>query len=84
MLVTPREFYEREAKSIIKNRREEKDLSYRELAERLTRFGVVVSERILINRLNRGRYSFTFALQLLAALDVEVLRVPRPPAKPKK
>lgn len=82
--MTPREFYEREAKSIIKNRREEKDLSYRDLAERLNRFGVVISERILINRLNRGRYSFTFALQLLAALDVEVLRVPRPPAKPKK
>jgi len=82
--VTPREFYEREAKSIIKNRREEKDLSYRDLAERLKRFGVVISERILINRLNRGRYSFTFALQLLAALDVDVFRVPKPPAKPKK
>ncbi len=75
----PREFYEARAKSIIKELREEKDLSYKELARRLEAQGVVIDDRVLINRINRGGFSFAFALQLLAAMGAESVDVPRPP-----
>lgn len=31
----------------------------------------------LINRINRGRFTFTFALQVLAALGVKSVQVPQ-------
>jgi hypothetical protein len=73
-----REFYEARAKSIIKDLREGRQLSYRDLAERLNAMGVRIDERILINRINRGSFSFAFALQLLAAMDADTISVPRP------
>lgn len=41
----------------------------------------------LINRINRGRFTFTFALQVLAALGVKSIPIPqlgqpKPPDKP--
>lgn len=80
----PREFYEARAKSIIKELREERDLSYKELARRLEAQGVVIDDRVLINRINRGGFSFAFALQLLAAMGAESVEVPRPPRGPVK
>ncbi|MBX3657963.1 MAG: hypothetical protein KF740_05985 [Ramlibacter sp.] len=72
-------FYETEARELIKRIRREKDVPYWRLAENLSALGVEMEEQALINRVNRGRYSFAFALQLLAALGVETLEVPRPP-----
>ena len=75
----PRDFYEARAKSIIKDLREDKNLSYKELARRLEAQGVVIDDRVLINRINRGGFSFAFALQLLAAMGAESVDVPRLP-----
>jgi hypothetical protein len=72
-----REFYEARAKSIIKDLREQRQMSYKELARRLTAMGLPTDERILINRVNRGNYSFAFALQLLAAMDEDTVTVPK-------
>ena len=72
-----REFYESRAKTIVKDLREQRQLSYRDLALRLAAIGIRVNERILINRINRGSFSFAFALQLLAAMDAESVSVPR-------
>lgn len=74
----PREFYEAQAKSIIKDLREDKGLSYKEHARRLESGGVHMDVQVLINRVNQGRFSFAFALQLLSAMGVEGLDVPRP------
>ena len=81
--MSKREYYEARAKAIIKDLREEKHLSYKELATLLDmkREG---SEQVLINRINRGRFTFAFALQLLAAMDVQTLPIPRPPKPPTK
>ena len=81
----PREFYEGRAKSLIKDLREDKGLSYKELARRLESEGVHMDVQVLINRVNQGKYSFVFALQLLAAMGVETLDVPKPrTAKPER
>ena len=71
-----RRFYELQARDLIKQLREDKDLTYTELQRRLTAHGVVIENQVLINKINRGRYSFTFALQVLAAMDVLTLKVP--------
>lgn len=72
-------FYETEARELIKRIRRDKGVPYWKLAESLSESGVDMDVQALINRVNRGNYSFAFALQLLAALGVETLEVPRPP-----
>ena len=72
----PRLFYEKQARDLIKRAREEKQLTYAQLAELLTAHGAVLEERALINKINRGRFTFAFALQVMAALDMVVLKVP--------
>ena len=71
-----RRFYELQARNLIKQLREDKDLTYTQLQRRLTAHGVVIENQVLINKINRGSYSFTFALQVLAAMDVTTLKVP--------
>jgi hypothetical protein len=75
--MSDRNFYEARAKSILKDLREEKQISYKDLARRLEAHGVVMDVQALINRVNKGKFSFTFALQVLAALGVEQLEIPR-------
>jgi hypothetical protein len=72
-----REFYEARAKALIKELRESRDMSYADLALRLQSYGVVMSERVLINRINRGTFTFSFALMVLAALNGEMVEVPK-------
>ncbi len=84
--MSPRALYEARAKSLVKELREEKQVSYEKLAERLVAYGVRMETQTLINRINRGRYTFTFALQVLAALGVKSIPIPqlgqpKPPEK---
>lgn len=73
-----REFYEARAKALIKELRDRRDMSYADLALKLQAHGVHVSERVLINRINRGAFNFAFALAVLDALGAEVLALPKP------
>ena len=73
----PRDFYEARAKSLIKDLRQEKNISYKELARRLEAEGAPIDVQVLINRVNQGKFSFVFALQLLAAMGVDALEVPK-------
>lgn len=82
--MTPRKFYEARAKSIVKELRESKKLSYKELVRRLAADGVNVDPQVLINRVNRGWFTFAFALQLLAVMGAEEVKVPRMPPVPAK
>ncbi len=77
--MTPRAFYNARAKSLVKELREQKGVSYKELARRLEGFGVRVDVQVLINRINQGKFSFAFALMLLAALNVDSIDVPKSP-----
>lgn len=56
-------------------------LSYKNLARLLEAQGTHVGVQVLINRVNQGKFSFAFALEVLAALGVERLEIARPPAK---
>jgi transcriptional regulator with XRE-family HTH domain len=78
MPLKKREFYEMRAKSLIKELREQKHLSYKQLALRLEAEGVNIDAQVLINRINQGKFSFVFALQLLGAMGVDTIEVPKP------
>lgn len=87
MPVRPSNFYEVRAKALIKDLREQKQLPYKELARRLASEGVDIDVQVLINKVNLGKYSFVFALQLLAAMGAQTLNVPlrhRPAVKSDK
>lgn len=73
----PRDFYEARAKSLIKDLRESQGVSYKELARRLEAYGLFVDDRVLINRINRGGFSFAFALQVMSALGAQSVNVPK-------
>ena len=72
-----REFYEARAKSLVKDLREEKNNSYKDLARRLEAEGALIDVQVLINRVNQGKFSFAFALQLLATMGADSIYVPR-------
>jgi hypothetical protein len=69
-------FYALRAKSLIKYMRESKELSYKDLARRLEAEGVHMDVQALINRVNGGRFSFAFALQLLSVMGADHIDVP--------
>lgn len=58
-------------------------MSYEKLVAALNKQGWVMSRQVLINRINRGTFSFAFALQVLAILGEEKLPIPRAP-KPER
>ncbi len=64
------------AKELVLNLRRDKDLSYKELCRRLEAYGVRMSEQALINKLNRGLYSFGFALLVLDVMGATSIKVP--------
>jgi hypothetical protein len=74
-------YYRREALKMIRDAkdRKAKPYAYRDLANDLLQYGVDMDYRALINRLNREAFSFTFALQVLAALGVTHITIPQPP-----
>ena len=63
------------AKSIIKSELAKKDIDYIELAEMLKEIGVEDDNVNLSNKINRGTFSFIFALQIFEVLDIKTLRL---------
>ena len=51
------------------------DVSYKELAERLTKHGLEETEAGIASKMARGTFSATFLLACLAALELEGIRL---------
>jgi hypothetical protein len=71
-------FFEQRAKTLIKEAMEAQALSFKELSRRLEGIGVVCNDRQLTNRINRGKFSFAFALAVFRALGLDAVPVPDP------
>ncbi len=71
------EIYLRHAKELVLNLRRDKDLSYKQLCLRLEAYDVRISEQSLSNKLNRGLYSFGFALLMLNVMGETSIKVPK-------
>lgn len=63
------------AKALLKAELKRRSVSYRELAERLTKAGSPESERNLTNKISRGGFTAAFLLQCLDVIDCQTLRL---------
>lgn len=62
-------------KNILKAELKRKNVSYRQLAERLEEIGVHESERNINNKISRGGFTAVFFLQCLVAIGCSSLRL---------
>ena len=63
------------AKALIKTELARQDIDYIELSERLKKIGIEDTQVNLANKINRGTFSFIFALQVFDVLDLKNLRL---------
>lgn len=62
-------------KGILKAELKRRNLGYRELAERLERFGIHENERNIANKVSRGGFSAVFFVQCLDAIGAKEVRL---------
>ncbi len=63
------------AKAIIKSELAKQDISYEKLSDMLHDIGVDENKMNIANKLNRGKFSFGFALQIFKALGLKKLNL---------
>ena len=63
------------AKALLKSELKRKNISYRDLAERLTTMGTPDTERNIANKISRGGFTAAFILQCFAAIGSQVVRL---------
>lgn len=63
------------AKNMIKAELSKRGIDYIELSEKLNKIGVEESQMNIANKINRGTFNFTFALQIFEALDMKTFRL---------
>ena len=74
MAKPPKEAQER-AKGILKSELARRNISYKELAERLTAMGFQDSEANIANKLSRGTFTAAFFIQVMDAIGCRTLRL---------
>jgi len=62
-------------KGLLKGELKRRNVSYRELADRLTAMGVPESERNLTNKISRGGFTATFLIQCFLAIGATTVRL---------
>lgn len=67
--------WKKEAKRIIKTELVKKDIDYVELCDLLKKIGIDENAGNIANKLSRGTFSFTFALQIFKTLGIKNLRL---------
>lgn len=63
--------WELKARNIFKAEMVKQGLTYRNLAEKLAQKSVTYSEQVLINKINRGKFSFSFFLECMSAIGID-------------
>lgn len=78
--------WKREARHILLNEINKKDMDFKELARALEAVQLDETPKALSNKINRGTFSFVFFLQCMRALKVSTVDLPGydKPIKPDK
>lgn len=63
------------AKSLLKSELKKRNVSYSDLAERLTALGYPETDRNIANKISRGGFTAAFFLQCLRAIGCDDLRI---------
>ena len=66
------------AKALLKAELKRRNVSYRELAEKLEKLGIQETERNIANKISRGGFTAAFMIQCLVAIDCHTLRLQEP------
>ncbi len=64
--------YEKQAKIIIKTAMVKEDIDYQKLKDLLNKNGINITKENLTNKINRGKFSFAFALCLFEVLNIKI------------
>ena len=64
-----------EIKGILKAELKRRNISYRELADKLAQYGVKESERNIANKIARGSFTAVFFLQCLTAIGCTTVSI---------
>lgn len=67
--------WENEVKGILKAELKRRNVSYKELADRLAPFGIRENERNIANKIARGSFTAVFLLQCLVAIGCNNIRL---------
>ena len=62
-------------KGLLKAELKKKNVSYKDLAERLTAMGIPESEANIANKISRGGFTAVFFVQCLVAIGAHVVRL---------
>ena len=75
-----------EATHILRMEMHQRRISYKELAEAMSRLtdGPTESAQALTNKVNRGRFSFAFFVRACRAMGVTRIEIPEAPIEPKR
>lgn len=65
----------KQVKGILKAELTRKNVSYKDLAEKLTAMGIPESEKNIANKLSRGSFTAVFFVQCLVAIGSHNLRI---------
>jgi len=71
----PARDWQQRAKGLLKAELKRHDVSYRELAEKLTAMGVPETERNIANKIARGGFTAVFFIQCLEAVGCKTLNL---------
>lgn len=63
------------ARKLLRAQLNSKDMTYKRLSRALLSVGVDEEPKALANKIARGTFSFSFFLQCMRALDIEVVRL---------
>jgi hypothetical protein len=67
--------WQAQAKGIIRGELKRRNLSYKDLADRLEAMGVRETERNIANKISRGGFAATFLLQCMEAIGVHSIHL---------
>ena len=67
--------WERRVQTILKVEMAKRNLTYKQLSEKLAELGVVESEPNIRNKLSRGTFSAAFLIQCLTAMGAKEVRI---------
>lgn len=73
-----RDYWEKQAKALLRAEMSRQSISYRGLCGRLKTIGVEENEKQLMNKVARGKFAFSFFLQCMCAMGVvHILDMPQ-------
>jgi Domain of unknown function (DUF6471) len=67
--------WQAQAKGIIRGELKRRNLSYADLADRLTAIGIRETEKNVVNKIARGSFTATFFLQCMEAIGAQTIHI---------